>query len=190
MPEQAEANVIQFAGCEAKDVAAAVQGALIGLRKPWLLEGAEQTQWIVADTDAPVPVAAQRFITVLELAYLVASADGFAKVERDSLSVLLETVTGSPVKQSVLEQHFSELDRGVAAFGRSERLAAASADIEDQAGRDEAIVLTALIAMADGALSRAEMNALSELAGHLQLSADQTDALVHEAAGYIREALL
>jgi len=183
-----DSAVVDFSGHEETDVAAAVEGVLVGLRTPWLREGAEQTA-AATDADAPLPSAAQRFVTVLELAYLIASADGFARAERQSLSYLLQSVTGSAVKQADLERHFSDLDHAVAAMGRRERMAASAASIDDDDGRQETIMLTALIAMADGTLSRTEMDALTELATHMEMPLDRTEALVHKVAAYVREAL-
>ena len=184
-----EGNFIEFADAEVDDVAAAVQGVLVGLRAPWLREGAEQTMAQTADQADPGPQgAALRFVTLLELAYLVASADGLAKVERESLSYLLENLTGAAVKQSDLERHFSDLDQAVAAFGRRERLAASAAAIEED-GREETMLLVSLIAMADGNLSNPEMGSLVELGEHMARSREQVEALAHQAAGYVQEAL-
>ncbi|MEM6993316.1 MAG: TerB family tellurite resistance protein [Myxococcota bacterium] len=188
MSETGDATaVIDFSEHEASEVAAAVQGVMVGLRTPWLREGAQQTQ--AASEADPLPTEAQRFVTMLELSYLVASADGFAKAERQSLSYLLQSVTGSAVKQADLERHFSDLDQAVAALGRRERLAASAAAIEDDTGRQEAILLTALIAMADGTLSRPEMDALLELSGHMDMPATEAEALVRKAATHVEEAL-
>ena len=184
-----EANFIEFADADVEDVAAAVQGALIGLRAPWLREGAEQTAAQTGEQADPGPQgAALRFVTLLELSYLVASADGLAKVERQSLSYLLENLTGAAVKQSDLERHFSDLDQAVAALGRRERLAASAAAIEEN-GRDETMLMVSLIAMADGTLSELEMASLTELGEHLERTREQVEALANKAAGYVEEAL-
>lgn len=180
-------HVVEFSGHEPGEVAAAVQGVIVGLRTPWLREGAKQT--IAHATDDTLPSAARRFVTVLELAYLVASADGFATSERASLSYLLQSVTGAAVDQADLERHFSDLDHAVEALGRRERMAASAAAIEDDAGREEAILLTALIAMADGVLSQIEMEALAQLATHMDLPPARAQSLVDKAARHVQEAL-
>lgn len=184
-------RVIEFVGAAADDVAAAVEGVLVGLRTPWLREGAAQSVAVAEgdDPDAPVTASAQRFQTTLELAYLVASADGLAKAERQSLSYLLHSVSGDAIQQAALERHFSDLDHAVAALGRRERLAASAAAIDDPAGREEAVLLVSLIAMADGVLSEPEMDAVLQLGTHFEFAPEATDALIERAAKYVREAL-
>ena len=177
--------IIQFADKDVGDVTAAVEGVMLGLKTPWLREGAEQ---VVTDAGAE-QASAQRFVTVLELAYLVASADGFAAAERRSLSYLLESVTGSAVKQATLERHFSDLDNAVEMLGRRERLARSAADLPDAGAREEALKLTALIAMADGQVSVDEMSALTELGQHMEMDATRVEGLVRQCAGIVQEAL-
>lgn len=181
--------IVQFEDRDATDVAAAVEGVMLGLRTPWLRQGAAQA---VAERPSDAPddeAAAQRFVTVVELAYLVASADGFAHAERKSLSYLLENVTGAAVKQAVLERHFSDLDQAVDALGRRARLARSAADIPDAAAREEALKLTALIAMADGTLSAEEMEALTELGAHMEMDSAGVEAVVRGCARVVQEAL-
>jgi tellurite resistance protein len=132
--------------------------------------------------------AAARFQTLLELGFLVASADGFADEERVSLSILLESVTGWAIDRAALERHFRDLEQAVAALGRRERLARLAAEL-DRAAAEEAIELVVTIAMADGRLSDAEHAVLVELGEHLKLTEDRLHALVADAASRLREAL-
>jgi tellurite resistance protein len=106
---------------------------------------------------------ARTFQSILELGYLVASADGFAEEERSALAALLEQATGAAVNREELELHFRDLDEGVAMLGRRERLRRAAADFDDALGRTHAITFTALIAVADGVLGQPEIEALAEL---------------------------
>src|SRR5262249_11811114 len=68
-----------------------------------LREGAKAAA--AGSDDAP----ARRFTALLELGYLVASADGLDPSERAALARLLEAVTGSAVDQPTLERHFEDL---------------------------------------------------------------------------------
>ncbi len=106
---------------------------------------------------------ARMFQSILELGYLVASADGFADEERQALAALLEQATGAAVNREELELHFHDLDDAVAVLGRRERLRRAAADFDDAIGRTHAITFTALIAVADGVLGQPEIEALAEL---------------------------
>src|SRR5262245_45778790 len=106
---------------------------------------------------------ARMFQSILELGYLVASADGFADEERQALAALLEQATGAAVNREELELHFHDLDDAVAMLGRRERLRRAAADFDDALGRTHAISFTALIAVADGVLGQPEIEALAEL---------------------------
>jgi tellurite resistance protein len=143
-------------------------------RAALLRKGAEQS---VADEPTDVETA-RRFLTLLELGYLVASADGFADAERTTLARLLESVTGERVDHRALELHFRDLDEAVESFGRRERLARASADLEGTAACEEAIGLAALIAMADGRIAAAEHQTLVEIGEHLGISPERVRALV------------
>lgn len=150
-----------------------------------LRAGAEQS---VAErpTDRAIAV---RFQTMLELGYLVASADGFADAERSSLARLLESITGSVVDRVALERHFRDLDAAVAALGRRERLARLAAELDDHVARVEAVRLAALIAMADGRLGGAELGVLLELGGHLAISEDLIRNLVGAVAERVKAEL-
>lgn len=133
--------------------------------------------------------AARAFQTVLELGYLVASADGFADEERTSLARLLESITGAAVDHAVLQLHFWDLDEAVESLGRRERLARAAADLEGEAAAIEAITLASLIALADGRMSAAELDVLVELGSHLSLSAERVRTLVDETAARVEAQL-
>jgi tellurite resistance protein len=140
-------------------------------------------------THAPGSAAeARTFQTLLELGYLVASADGFAEQERASLSALLERVTSSAVGHDALDLHFRDLDQQVEVLGRHERIARAAAEVEPEAV-SETIGLVATIAMSDGCLSGPEYAALVELGRHLALASHEVRAFVDTAAGLIKEGL-
>jgi tellurite resistance protein len=156
---------------------------------------AEKSAWLRAGAaasvaDAPTDrVAAARFQTMLELAYLVASADGFADEERTSLATLLESITGAAVDKATLELHFRDLDDAVAHFGRRERLARAAADLETVAQREDAITLVAMVALADGQISTPEFEALVELGGHVDVHAARVKALVEATVARVEAGL-
>ncbi len=159
-------------------LAAAVHAVATGddARAARLRAGAQQSA-----AEAPDDLAtARRFQTVLELGYLVASADGFDARERASLARLLASITGAALDEAVLELHFQDLDEGVAALGRRERLARVTAELEDEADRIEAIELATLIAMADGKLGAPELDVLLEAGSHMELPPNRVRALVDD----------
>src|SRR5262245_49209379 len=57
--------------------------------------------------------AARDFQNLLEVGYLVASADGLADAEREVLAQLLEHATGAVVDRETLQRHFKDLDATV-----------------------------------------------------------------------------
>ncbi len=128
---------------------------------------------------AAAAVAAQEsdtsvyFQSMLELGYLVASADGFADEESHALAELLEAVTGKTVPRDVLELHFQDLRDAVEMLGRRERLRRAAADIEDGMSRSEALGFAALVALADGKLAEPEAGVLTEMGSHFGLNQQQ-----------------
>jgi tellurite resistance protein len=121
---------------------------------------------------------ARHFQSMLELGYLVASADGFADAERNALSTLLEQITGSAVNHEELELHFRDLDDACSVLGRHERLRRAAAEFEDNIGRDEALAFAALVAVADGRLAAPEMSALSELGRCFEIRETEVEVIV------------
>ncbi len=125
----------------------------------WLRAGAEAT---VNDGDNQ---AARRFQAGLELAYLVASADGLAEAERSVLATALSEATGTVIDREAFARHFRDLDDAVAALGRRERLNAAAASFDHPIEREEALRFAAVVAMADLHLDPKELAVLEELGG-------------------------
>jgi tellurite resistance protein len=140
--------------------------------------------------DAPSdPDTARRFQTVLELGYLVASADGFHAEERTALARLLESITGAAVDHDALQLHFRDLDEAVAQLGRRERLARVAADLDDPAAAEEAVGLATLIALSDGRLEEPELDVLVELGQHLQWTPERVREVVDGVAGRVEAKL-
>jgi tellurite resistance protein len=122
--------------------------------------------------------AARWFQSLVELAYLVASADGFSAEERGSLALLIERATSRTVDHELLERHLTELEVQTEIMGRHQRIARAAAEVKDHPSVDDALAFAALVAMADGQMAGPERAALYEIAGHLDIDAAQVDALV------------
>lgn len=135
-----------------------------------------------------VPEDKGRFMAVLELGYLAASADGLDDAERDALATALERVTGIGYDHQAFAAHFADLDSAVATLGRRERLARTAAELEDDAARKDAIRFAALVAMCDGTLRAAELEVLAEAGTHFQWNADTIRGLVDDAADRVRGA--
>jgi len=134
-----------------------------------LREGA--TQALAGNSEHPEAGAA--FQGLLEVGYLVASADGLADSERHALAELLERVTGRVADRKIMEQHFADLDAACAMLGRRERLRRAAAEFEDPAARREALGFAALISLMDGAIGEPEREALVVLGEHFEMAEDE-----------------
>jgi tellurite resistance protein len=129
------------------------------------------------------------FQSLLEIGYLVASADGLAEAERGALARLMEQVSGSVLELRMLEQHLRDLDGSAAILGRHERLARVAASFEDAQSREEAIGFAALIAIADGKLAGPEAGVLLELGEHFSLSAGEVRAVASQVVASVKLAL-
>lgn len=179
--------VLSFAGADPDRLEAAVNAAL--LRRTELADELRKGAAESVGTEPTATATARRFQTLLELGYLVASADGFADEERASLAHLLESVTDHAIDQQVLDDHFQDLNQGVAMLGREHRLLASAAALEDVHSAEEAVSLVALIALADGVLAQPEYEVIEALGKHAGLDAGRVKALVDEAGAQVKEAL-
>lgn len=133
-----------------------------------------------------IPREANRFLAVLELGYLAASADGLDDRERDAIANALEKITGIGYDHQAFEAHFADLDAAVASLGRRERLARTAAEFDNDESRTDAIRFAALVAMADGTLHAPELEVLNEAGGHFAWSPERIHAIVTEAAARVR----
>jgi tellurite resistance protein len=161
---------------------AAIEASL-SARQPSL--GRRLETGAVAAAGAVASDSSRDFQALLEVGYLVASADGFAPEERHALAHLLEHATGAAVSESTLELHFEDLDESTALLGRSQRLLRAAADLEDDAARRDALRFAALVALADGQLGEAEAAALGELGKCLAFDEASASQLVDEVVAEI-----
>ena len=133
-----------------------------------------------------VPKDSSRFMAVLELGYLAASADGLDEAERQALATTLERVTGIGYDHDSFAAHFADLDAAVAVLGRRERLARTAAEFDSDETRADAIQFAALVAMCDGTLRAQELEVLNEAGSHFQWNADKVHGLVTDAAARVR----
>lgn len=171
-----DAPIVAFPGVDADRLLTALCAAVTGDGPRAVRLRTSASQCVV---DEPSDLAAARwFQSLVELAYLVASADGFSPAERASLALLIERATGRTVERELLEQHLAELEVQTDILGRHQRLARAAAEVRDQPSVDDALAFAALVAMADGTLAKPEHDALLELAGHLEIEPVQVRALV------------
>lgn len=156
-----------------------------GVRAARLAAGASQSL-----VDEPSdPSTARWFQSLVELAWLVSSADGFDPAERASMATLLATVTGKSVDEPTLELHLGELAQQVDIMGRSQRLARAAAELADQSAGDDALAFAALVAMADGRLEQIELDALVALGSYVSIDAARVRALVTALAKDVEKYL-
>lgn len=133
--------------------------------------------------------AAECFQSLLELGYLVASADGLAGEERAALAALVEYATQSTVDLDMLQLHFSDLDATCAALGRRERLQRAASTFETFQAREEAMGFATLVAIADGTLDPTEVAVLIELGEHFSFSPDQVRTVIDHVVASIKREL-
>jgi tellurite resistance protein len=133
--------------------------------------------------------AAAYFQSLLELGYLVASADGLDEREREMLALLVERITESRVDREKLLLHFTDLDQTSDWLGRSERLIRVAANLDHLVAREEALSFAALVAMADGELTEAEIRVLMELGKHFSFSERAVRESVDRVAASIRSEL-
>jgi tellurite resistance protein len=178
--------VVTVSSEDPEKLAAAIRTALTSQEElaKQLREGAKNT--VGGDASGDV---ARRFQTILELGYLVASADGFADEERSSLAHLLENITASAVDHEALELHFRDLDEAVEQLGRRERIARLAAEISSGGDKELTVGAVATIALADGTLSAHEYTVLIELGDHLGLDPDSLGRIVDAAADRVKKAL-
>jgi tellurite resistance protein len=133
--------------------------------------------------------AATYFVSLLEVGYLVASADGFAETERHALADLLEQATGKAVVHDELDLHFRDLEDACQMLGRRERLRRAAADFDDTRSHEEAVGFAALVSLGDGRLDSAEAAALSELGSHFGFDEARVNEIVSSVVSRVRAAL-
>jgi len=166
-------------------VQAAVEHASAGAlpTRALLAQGAEAT---LKSADAE---SSTYFVSILELAYLVASADGLASEERHTLADLLERLTGAAVSHDALELHFKDLDDAVEMLGRRERLRRAAEDFAEPTRQHEALGFAAVVALADGVLAPPENAALTELGGHFGFAPDEIERVVGGVVQRVRAEL-
>ncbi len=135
-----------------------------------------------------VPEEPDRFLSILELGYLAASADGLDENERHQIASTLERVTNIRFDEEALAAHFADLDEACELFGRRERLARTAADFETEDTRADAIRFAALVAMADGVLHVDELEVLNEAGSYFKWGGDKIREIVGDAAARVRGA--
>lgn len=174
----------ELAGADPATLSAAVN-AVMAAHHDSLARGARET----ASVEDRLTAAAVYFHTLLELGYLVASADGFAATERAALAQLIETATDAALDRTVLLAHFDDLDSGTDILGRRERLARAAANLDDTHARRDALSFAALVAIADGRMAHAELECLVEIGGHFELARAEVEAVVDAVVAQLTQRL-
>lgn len=185
-------STVDLSGVERESLRAAVQAVLEGAAGA-LSEDAPVSfplrQGATATLEGADDVTARRFQSMLEIGYLVASADGFAEDERHALAALLSHVTGATIGVDALDLHFRDLEEGCEMLGRRERLRRASEEFDDGISRWEAVRFAALVALADGKLAEEELGTLSALGSDFGLSEDQIADAVGSMLSRVRAQL-
>ncbi len=133
--------------------------------------------------------AARYFASILELSFLVASADGLDDGEREALAHLVAHATGDAVDPASLAGQFADIAEALRAEGREARLTAVAATFTDFMEREEALSFAALVALADGRLGDAERGALLDLGARFDSSEGEVQLVVAQVAASLRMAL-
>lgn len=133
--------------------------------------------------------AAEYFASLLEVAYLVSSADGISDEELQAMTDLVSHATGAAADQETVERYFADAKAASDALGRRERLARAASSFDDFMAREEAMSFAAIISIADGKLGSAEARALLELGEFFELSAGEVKAVVDQVVASVKTAL-
>lgn len=126
---------------------------------------------------------------IVELGYLVASADGFAVQERQALAALLEEATGVAVDRGELESLIKSVEESCATLGRVQHLRRAAASLNGVFGRERALGASTLVAIADGTLAEAELEALRELGACFDIATSTVDHIALTIARHIDRAV-
>lgn len=148
------------------------------------LKGAATAAHEASDDDS-----AWYFQSLLELSYIVASADGFADEERRTLAALLEQVTGAATSSDELTLHFQDLDGAIQMLGKAERLRRAAAQFETDKARAEALSFVTVVAASDGELADAEQGVLDELGSLLSFDGAAVAKIVQGVLGELEQAM-
>ncbi len=133
--------------------------------------------------------AAEYFTSLLEVAYLVASADGLGDDELAAMTELVSHATGAAADKKTVEAYFADAKAASEALGRRERLARAASSFDDFMAREEAMSFAAIISIADGKLDSAEARALLELGEFFELSAGEVQAVVDQVVATVKSAI-
>jgi tellurite resistance protein len=182
---------VDLGGVDVGLLSSAVESAIAaaGASELTLPSPARLQQGATAVLQSTDPAFATYFQSILEIAYLVASADGFANAEREVLSRLLERVTGRVATSDVLQLHFRDLDDACEMFGRRERLRRAAEDFADTGDRTEVLGFAVLVALADARISEAELAAISEVGRFLGFTDREVGNVVQQVVSSVRAEL-
>lgn len=135
------------------------------------------------------PRVLARFLALLEVAYLTASADGLADGEREALAHAIENATGGAIDAPMLLTHFADLDDAAEILGRRERLSRTAANFASEDEREQALAFASVVAMADGQLAETELSVLVAMGAQFDFSAARVQAVAQGIAKQIVEAL-
>jgi len=182
----AEPPILQLPEVDPTHLAVVIRGMIAEdlAQAERLRSGAAQSLLRATDTQETTG----RFLALLDIAYLVASADGVDADEREGILRLFTQLTDGVLDRESLEHHFHGLDDTIAASTRGERLGAAAADLREE-DRANAIGFAAAIAMSDGWLGTAELDVLIELGGYLSLPAEKAREQVEQVIQRVENRL-
>ncbi len=142
------------------------------------------------EPNAPGAAEAAAYITALiEVAYLVAAADGLDEIERSALATLVSETVGPAVNAEAVQVLFDDFGRKREEQGEAARLEAVSAHFRERHEREEAMSFGVLVAMSDRVLASAEQDTLIALGKHFEFKRGVTLLIAHQVAGALERAL-
>ena len=152
-------------------------------------QGADQLFASIPPASREDEAAGTYFSAIIEACYLVAAADGLAEEEGGAVRELIRFATGEALVERRAQQLFDSYGDLLEEQGLEARLDAIAERLDDFLAREECMGFAALVAVADGELAEREMVVLMALASRFDFSAGEVQAVVHQVARGLAEAV-
>jgi tellurite resistance protein len=132
------------------------------------------------------PRIAALFETIVEAAYLVATADGlFDEAEKRAFEKVVVTACGGAVGTDQLDNLLSDLSDQLKEDGLERRLLMVSRAVTNREQQREVLRIAGLLAYVSGGVSRVERDLLAKLAAAFDLAPDEVDSALEAAKASI-----
>jgi hypothetical protein len=135
------------------------------------------------------PEAARYFRAIVEVCFLVASADGLAEEEKAAVAELIACACGEAFGADKAAALFDAFAALLVAEGLERRLDAVVAELEGYLAREEAMSFAALVAVADRALGDRELAVLVAFGKRCGFSFGEVQALIQQVAAALGRSI-